>query len=149
VFGRNEVLALHDNSNIEVTRAVIQCLLPGAWLNDEVRVKPLMSGSVELAISGLHWSHLVAQYLCLIQVHEMVVAVRSLFLGVVTGNDLRGQNKIVDLVFVRAKLETATAKMWPCASSSPGGFGFAAFSHHRQVFWIPPSYTLPTCVKRF
>lgn len=26
----------------------------------------------------------------------MVVAVRSLFLGVVTGNDLRGQNKIVD-----------------------------------------------------
>ncbi|KAH9575977.1 hypothetical protein CY35_01G139300 [Sphagnum magellanicum] len=33
---RNEVLALHDNSNIEVTRAVIQCLLPGAWLNDEV-----------------------------------------------------------------------------------------------------------------
>jgi len=30
------VLARHDNSNIEITGAVLQCLRPGAWLNDEV-----------------------------------------------------------------------------------------------------------------
>jgi sentrin-specific protease 1 len=33
---RNEVLAFHKETNIEVTRNIIQCLLPGAWLNDEV-----------------------------------------------------------------------------------------------------------------
>lgn len=33
---RSEVLAFHKETNIEVTRAIILCLLPGAWLNDEV-----------------------------------------------------------------------------------------------------------------
>jgi sentrin-specific protease 1 len=33
---RNEVLAFHEETNIEVTRAIMQCLVPGAWLNDEV-----------------------------------------------------------------------------------------------------------------
>lgn len=33
---RDEVLVFHRRSNIEVTRAVIQCLRPGSWLNDEV-----------------------------------------------------------------------------------------------------------------
>ncbi|MQL94373.1 hypothetical protein Taro_027028 [Colocasia esculenta] len=32
----HEVLVLHESSNIEITREVIQCLRPGAWLNDEV-----------------------------------------------------------------------------------------------------------------
>eukprot|EP01018_Ginkgo_biloba_P003561 Gb_16894 [translate_table: standard] len=38
LHGRNrrEVLVMHKNSNIEITREVLQCLLPGAWLNDEV-----------------------------------------------------------------------------------------------------------------
>eukprot|EP00249_Psilotum_nudum_P014522 c24862_g2_i1 orf=1-1755(-) len=36
--GRNrcEVLVLHKKSNIDITRHVMQCLLPGVWLNDEV-----------------------------------------------------------------------------------------------------------------
>lgn len=33
---RHELLILHEETNIEVTRAIIQCLVPGAWLNDEV-----------------------------------------------------------------------------------------------------------------
>ncbi|XP_052189327.1 ubiquitin-like-specific protease ESD4 [Diospyros lotus] len=33
---RRRVLARHDNSNIEITGAVLQCLRPGAWLDDEV-----------------------------------------------------------------------------------------------------------------
>ncbi|KAL2620875.1 hypothetical protein R1flu_001080 [Riccia fluitans] len=33
---RNKVLTFHEKSGIDVTRAVMQCLLPGAWLNDEV-----------------------------------------------------------------------------------------------------------------
>nr|ADE76671.1 unknown [Picea sitchensis] len=27
---------MHENSNIEITREILQCLLPGGWLNDEV-----------------------------------------------------------------------------------------------------------------
>ncbi|CAA7406048.1 unnamed protein product [Spirodela intermedia] len=33
---KREVLVLHESSNIEITREVIQCLRQGAWLNDEV-----------------------------------------------------------------------------------------------------------------
>ncbi|KAJ7565484.1 hypothetical protein O6H91_02G062900 [Diphasiastrum complanatum] len=33
---RNRILVTHEKSNIDITGAVIQCLLPGAWLNDEV-----------------------------------------------------------------------------------------------------------------
>ncbi|BBN11792.1 sentrin-specific protease 1 [Marchantia polymorpha subsp. ruderalis] len=33
---RSKVLTFHKKSSIDVTRAVMQCLLPGAWLNDEV-----------------------------------------------------------------------------------------------------------------
>lgn len=36
ILNRSELLVLHNETNIEVTRAVMQCLLPGAWLNDEV-----------------------------------------------------------------------------------------------------------------
>lgn len=31
-----EVLVMHENSNIEITKGLLQCLLPGGWLNDEV-----------------------------------------------------------------------------------------------------------------
>ena len=33
---KHEVLVLHEASNIEITRDIIQCLRHGAWLNDEV-----------------------------------------------------------------------------------------------------------------
>ncbi|CAA7399907.1 unnamed protein product [Spirodela intermedia] len=33
---KHEILVLHEGSNIEITRDVIQCLRHGAWLNDEV-----------------------------------------------------------------------------------------------------------------
>ncbi|XP_076891484.1 ubiquitin-like-specific protease ESD4 [Bidens hawaiensis] len=33
---RRKVLVTHDNSNITITGEVLQCLRPGAWLNDEV-----------------------------------------------------------------------------------------------------------------
>lgn len=33
---RHEVLAMHKESNIDITRTVMQCLKPSAWLNDEV-----------------------------------------------------------------------------------------------------------------
>ncbi|KAH7513368.1 hypothetical protein FEM48_Zijuj12G0192700 [Ziziphus jujuba var. spinosa] len=33
---RRNVLVAHENSNIEITGEVLQCLRPGAWLNDEV-----------------------------------------------------------------------------------------------------------------
>ncbi|CAK9145578.1 unnamed protein product [Ilex paraguariensis] len=33
---RRKVLVNHENSNIEITGEVLQCLRPGAWLNDEV-----------------------------------------------------------------------------------------------------------------
>lgn len=33
---RRELLVVHENSNIDITREVIQCLKPRAWLNDEV-----------------------------------------------------------------------------------------------------------------
>eukprot|EP00250_Pteridium_aquilinum_P004265 c14489_g1_i1 orf=871-2745(-) len=33
---RNEVLVQHEPSNIDLSRAALQCLKPGAWLNDEV-----------------------------------------------------------------------------------------------------------------
>ncbi|CAN6468104.1 unnamed protein product [Victoria cruziana] len=33
---RRECLVFHESSNIEITRNILQCLLPGAWLNDEV-----------------------------------------------------------------------------------------------------------------
>lgn len=36
ILNRSEILVLHEETNIEVTRAIMQCLLPGAWLNDEV-----------------------------------------------------------------------------------------------------------------
>lgn len=32
----SEVLVTHESSNIVITREVLQCLSPGAWLNDEV-----------------------------------------------------------------------------------------------------------------
>ncbi|XP_059632735.1 ubiquitin-like-specific protease ESD4 [Cornus florida] len=35
-FNRRRVLATHENSNIEITGEMLQCLRPGAWLNDEV-----------------------------------------------------------------------------------------------------------------
>jgi sentrin-specific protease 1 len=35
-WNRREVLVMHENSNIEITREILQCLLPGGWLNDEV-----------------------------------------------------------------------------------------------------------------
>ncbi|KAK2998682.1 hypothetical protein RJ639_022866, partial [Escallonia herrerae] len=33
---RRKILVTHENSNIEITGQVLQCLRPGAWLNDEV-----------------------------------------------------------------------------------------------------------------
>ncbi|KAG6593970.1 Ubiquitin-like-specific protease ESD4, partial [Cucurbita argyrosperma subsp. sororia] len=33
---RSKVLVTHENSNIEITAQALQCLRPGAWLNDEV-----------------------------------------------------------------------------------------------------------------
>ncbi|XP_077240707.1 ubiquitin-like-specific protease ESD4 [Tasmannia lanceolata] len=33
---RRELLVVHESSNIQITRDVLQCLQPGAWLNDEV-----------------------------------------------------------------------------------------------------------------
>lgn len=30
------MLVTHENSNIEITGEILQCLRPGAWLNDEV-----------------------------------------------------------------------------------------------------------------
>ncbi|XP_059450439.1 ubiquitin-like-specific protease ESD4 isoform X2 [Corylus avellana] len=33
---KRKVLATHENSNIEITGGILQCLRPGAWLNDEV-----------------------------------------------------------------------------------------------------------------
>eukprot|EP00252_Welwitschia_mirabilis_P004133 TRINITY_DN14338_c0_g1_i1.p1 TRINITY_DN14338_c0_g1~~TRINITY_DN14338_c0_g1_i1.p1 ORF type:complete len:548 (-),score=77.67 TRINITY_DN14338_c0_g1_i1:46-1689(-) len=33
---RKEVVVMHEESNIEITRELLQCLLPGGWLNDEV-----------------------------------------------------------------------------------------------------------------
>lgn len=33
---RREVLVMHENSNIEITREKLRCLVPGGWLNDEV-----------------------------------------------------------------------------------------------------------------
>ncbi|CAK9328988.1 unnamed protein product [Citrullus colocynthis] len=33
---RRRVLVAHENSNIEITGETLQCLRPGAWLNDEV-----------------------------------------------------------------------------------------------------------------
>lgn len=33
---RRKVLAKHENSNIDITGEILQCLRPGAWLNDEV-----------------------------------------------------------------------------------------------------------------
>ncbi|KAH9318397.1 hypothetical protein KI387_020166, partial [Taxus chinensis] len=32
----HEVLVMHESSNIEITGRILQCLMPGAWLNDEV-----------------------------------------------------------------------------------------------------------------
>lgn len=34
--GSHEVLVLHEASNIQITRDILQCLRTGAWLNDEV-----------------------------------------------------------------------------------------------------------------
>lgn len=36
LFRRRKVLAKHENSNIDITGEILQCLSPGAWLNDEV-----------------------------------------------------------------------------------------------------------------
>ncbi|KNA24354.1 hypothetical protein SOVF_016580, partial [Spinacia oleracea] len=33
---RRKILVSHDNSNIQITGEILQCLRPGAWLNDEV-----------------------------------------------------------------------------------------------------------------
>ncbi|KAK4372589.1 hypothetical protein RND71_007973 [Anisodus tanguticus] len=33
---RRKVLVIHENSNIDITGEMLQCLRPGAWLNDEV-----------------------------------------------------------------------------------------------------------------
>ncbi|KAK9139350.1 hypothetical protein Scep_009031 [Stephania cephalantha] len=33
---RRRVLVTHENSNIDITGEILQCLQPGAWLNDEV-----------------------------------------------------------------------------------------------------------------
>ncbi|MCE2055293.1 hypothetical protein HAX54_042362 [Datura stramonium] len=33
---RRKVLVTHENSNIDITGEILQCLRPGAWLNDEV-----------------------------------------------------------------------------------------------------------------
>ncbi|EFJ20326.1 hypothetical protein SELMODRAFT_108622, partial [Selaginella moellendorffii] len=33
---RQKVLVMHEQSNIEITGAVMECLRPGTWLNDEV-----------------------------------------------------------------------------------------------------------------
>lgn len=35
-MNRSEVLVMHDSSNIQITREMMRCLLPTAWLNDEV-----------------------------------------------------------------------------------------------------------------
>ncbi|KAL8171426.1 hypothetical protein V2J09_023230 [Rumex salicifolius] len=35
-FNRRKVLIAHESSNIEITGGLLQCLRPGAWLNDEV-----------------------------------------------------------------------------------------------------------------
>ncbi|GFP99899.1 ubiquitin-like-specific protease esd4 [Phtheirospermum japonicum] len=35
-FNRRKVLVSHDNSNIDISGENLQCLRPGAWLNDEV-----------------------------------------------------------------------------------------------------------------
>lgn len=31
-------MVTHENSNLEITGQILQCLRPGAWLNDEVGV---------------------------------------------------------------------------------------------------------------
>lgn len=36
LFFRRKVLVTHENSNIDITGEILQCLRPGAWLNDEV-----------------------------------------------------------------------------------------------------------------
>lgn len=36
IFCRRKVLVTHENSNIDITGEILQCLGPGAWLNDEV-----------------------------------------------------------------------------------------------------------------
>ncbi|XP_026450166.1 putative ubiquitin-like-specific protease 1B isoform X2 [Papaver somniferum] len=35
-FNRQKILVTHQNSNIEITGQILQCLKPGGWLNDEV-----------------------------------------------------------------------------------------------------------------
>ncbi|XP_051128026.1 ubiquitin-like-specific protease ESD4 [Andrographis paniculata] len=35
-FNRRKVIVKHENSNIDITGQILQCLRPGAWLNDEV-----------------------------------------------------------------------------------------------------------------
>ncbi|KAI3961201.1 hypothetical protein MKX01_035787 [Papaver californicum] len=35
-LNRQNILVMHQNSNIEITGQILQCLKPGAWLNDEV-----------------------------------------------------------------------------------------------------------------
>lgn len=40
---RRKVLVTHENSNIEITGELLQCLAPRAWLNDEVIVLALVS----------------------------------------------------------------------------------------------------------
>lgn len=35
-YNRRKVLITHENSNIDITGEILQCLRPGGWLNDEV-----------------------------------------------------------------------------------------------------------------
>lgn len=35
-FCRSKILVTHENSNIDITGEILQCLRPGEWLNDEV-----------------------------------------------------------------------------------------------------------------
>ena len=35
-FCRKKILVSHENSSIDIRGEVLQCLKPGAWLNDEV-----------------------------------------------------------------------------------------------------------------
>lgn len=53
---RRKVLIAHENSCIDITGEILQCLKPGAWLNDEVIFLSVMHESHKILVAMLNLS---------------------------------------------------------------------------------------------
>ena len=88
-ISRRKVLVSHENSNIQITGEILQCLKPRAWLNDEV---------THFTYPYLH-INLLRSFFC--EMAYFSGAGHQFVPGTIEGEGKKGAKKILELSFLQ------------------------------------------------